>query len=93
MWTTHLPGSCGRADKHVPSKYDPIAHETQWNKKNNNNSTSTSTQSKSNSSNNNIGFKLDSKLQTALCTISNGDDFDAAAFLATYGIEDEESKK
>ena len=26
MWVTHSPGSCGRAESHVPNKYDKAAH-------------------------------------------------------------------
>ena len=93
MWTTHVPGSCGRKDSHVLSVYDKKAHEAQWNTKNK----STSSVSPSSavaaavpaSANSSVQFQLDFKLESALCSISDGSDFDTAAILDAYGIEDE----
>lgn len=91
MWTTHIPGACGREHKHTSSKYDPVTHEAQWKKKNqtSNSSASTDSASTSASATSNVNFQLDSKLQNALCTLSDTTDFDSIAFLAAYGIEDE----
>ena len=96
MWTTHVSGSCGRKDSHVPSVYDKKVHEAQWNKRNNKSSSSTSSSSAvaaaaPASSDSSVKFKLDSKLESALGSISDGSDFDTAAFLAAYGIEDDSS--
>ena len=93
MWVTHTPGSCGRATSHVRSKYDKAAHEAQWKKKNNVTSISNNNSSQNSSNINNTQFQLDGNLQKALCTISNSGDFNAAAFLAAYGIDSEEEQK
>ena len=92
MWTTHASGTCGREHKHVPSKYDPIIHESQWNKRNQVSNSSSST-SANTSTTSNVNFQLDTKLQSALCTLSDTTEFDSAAFLAAYGIEDESKNK
>ena len=94
VWTTHESGTCDREGKHVPSKYDKKVHEAQWTKKNASSTSSNNVPSSTtnNSSNNDVEFKLDSKIQKALCTIGDGGDFDSAAFLTTYGIDDEEPK-
>ena len=91
MWTTHETGKCCREGKHVPSKCNKKAHEAQWNKRNNSSDGNT-TSSNTSTSNSDIKFNLDPRLQKSLCTISDGDDFDAAAFLTTYGIDDEQPK-